>query len=34
MKYIFNLIFSETNTTIVAKRRGPNPLESYLKGDD
>lgn len=25
---------NETNTTIVAKRRGPNPLESYLKGDD
>lgn len=27
-------LFSESNTTIVAKRRGPNPLESYLKGDD
>lgn len=25
---------SETSTTIIAKRRGPNPLESYLKGDD
>lgn len=26
-------LFTETNTTI-AKRRGPNPFESYLKGDD
>ncbi|XP_050425020.1 SPARC-related modular calcium-binding protein 2 [Adelges cooleyi] len=25
---------SDTSTTVMAKRRGPNPLESYLKGDD
>lgn len=33
--HIFAIFFFlEINTTIVAKRRGPNPLESYLKGDD
>ncbi|XP_050523698.1 SPARC-related modular calcium-binding protein 1 isoform X2 [Daktulosphaira vitifoliae] len=34
VNHVQTQIQSDSSTSVLAKRRGPNPLESYLKGDD